>query len=342
MSDLPQISLNLMKKRRRRSQFRLRRRRYIHPNDVQGVSQDQHRGDEEAPRQKAPEKQSGVSQEEVSALRQAYEVRLKDASGRVNKAESMAADLTRELDAVRQSLKQSEDRFDVAKKTVEDSRVQVLRARSDMESQRKRIQREREELKELAGEEFMRQMLPIIDNMAIALRSCSGETEPSKLTQGLLMIQRELSSTMENFGLKPIDAVGQPFDPRFHDAASTARIPEKPDGIVLEQLRPGYLYKTKILRPTMVVVNKLHDTPVTRSSENPATESGDSSQGTAMETPNTPSGTEERVITPRALRTITGKPVAPPPVRPLESDRKGSGMDKTPFKDVSDLTDTQF
>lgn len=342
---MPQISLNLMKKRRRRIQFRLRRRRYIHPCDVQDDSPSPEVAGEDVSQQtRATVNDDTISRQEVEALRRGYEAKLREASERVSKAESTAASLTRELDSLRESLQKAEDRFDVARKTVEDSRAQVLRARSDMESQRKRIQRERDDLKELAGEDLLRQLLPIVDNMAIALKSCTGEMDAAKVTQGLTMIQRELRSIMEGNGLKQISAVGEPFDPRIHDAASTARDTDKPDGIILEELRPGYVFKTKVLRPTMVVVNKLHDTPVTSSSEHSSGVEGDGSGAGNHPTTPTPSTTiDGKAITPRSLRSITGKPVAPPPVRPQAGDdQSGGSMDKTPFKNVTDLSDTQF
>lgn len=351
MSDLPQISLNLLRKRRKKTQFRLRRRRFLikydeksSPHFAEPIEQS------DSPSGESSQIRVKNSDDEWNALKRAMEDRLKESERRAALAEETNKLLKREVDDLRESLKSSSDRFDVARKAVEDSKNQVARARAEMESQRKRITLERERLKELASENIIREILPIIDNFDIALKSCENLTNPEKVLQGFSMIQREMVSILVANGLERIKSEGQPFDPLVHDAASTGKESDKPDGIVLRELRPGYLLKTKVLRPSMVVVNKLHDTPVT-----------DASEFVNKDTPplgQSPAGVPSpkikiepgNPITPHKLHRISDKPVAPPPVRPQESPEGGSSQHhitggegrRTPLKDITDLSDTQF
>ncbi len=102
-------------------------------------------------------------------------------------------------------------------------------------------------------EEFIQEMILILDNLEIAEKTISCENEWSK---GFLNIKKQIFSILEKRGVKEIQTQDQVFDPNFHEAIDIANIPEKDSGIILEELQKGYLLKDKVIRPAKVKINK--------------------------------------------------------------------------------------
>lgn len=139
----------------------------------------------------------------------------------------------------------------------DDIRDQMMRARADLENQRRRFQKEKEDLRKFATEDLMRSLLPAMDHFALALESLNSASDVKSVTQGITMIHRELTSTLKNGGLVEINPIHQPFDPNHHEAVGTDADPAFPDGLVLEVMRSGWSLNDRVLRPAMVKVNKL-------------------------------------------------------------------------------------
>ncbi len=131
-----------------------------------------------------------------------------------------------------------------------------LRSRADLENQRRRFQKEKEDLRKYAKEELMRDLINPMDHFAIALHSLESATDLESVRKGVMMIHREFGMVLKQSGLSELNPVGELFDPNLHDAVSTDYDPEKEEGVILVVSRPGWELKGRVLRPAMVQVNR--------------------------------------------------------------------------------------
>jgi molecular chaperone GrpE len=135
-------------------------------------------------------------------------------------------------------------------------RDQALRSAADLENYRKRMIREKEEAIRFANTGLLERLLPILDNFELGLDAAKGDPATKGIVDGFAMVHRQLGDFLVSSGLQPIDAVGQPFDPKFHEALGHESDPAQADGIVLKQLRRGFRLADRLIRPSSVIVNK--------------------------------------------------------------------------------------
>jgi molecular chaperone GrpE len=130
-----------------------------------------------------------------------------------------------------------------------------LRLYAEFENYRRRISRDKEELIKYGNENLLSELLPVIDNLEMALQHASHDIA-SGLVQGVEITLKELKRTLEKFGLSSIDAEGKPFDPMVHHAMTQIERDDVDDKTVVEEFRKGYMFKDKVLRPSLVAVSK--------------------------------------------------------------------------------------
>ncbi len=134
----------------------------------------------------------------------------------------------------------------------------LLRTTADLENFKKRALREKQEAIKFANEALLRKLIPALDNFDMALAAAQNpQTEAvQSLQAGINMIYQQLKSALLEAGLEELDATGKPFDPNFHEAVSQKETAEAPEGHVVQQLRKGYKFRDRLLRPASVVVAK--------------------------------------------------------------------------------------
>jgi molecular chaperone GrpE len=134
----------------------------------------------------------------------------------------------------------------------------LLRTTADFENFKKRAARERIETAQSAAAVLAEKLLPVLDHfeMAQAAAQNAGDDKLTPLQSGVAMIQQQLKTVLAETGLEEIDAAGKPFDPALHEAVSQQESSEIPEGHVLQQLRKGYKFRERLLRPATVVVAK--------------------------------------------------------------------------------------
>ena len=139
----------------------------------------------------------------------------------------------------------------------------LLRTTADFDNFKKRAAREKIEAAQYATFALLQKVLPVLDNfeMALAAAQSAKDDKLASLQSGVLMIQQQLKSVLTETGLEEIDAAGKPFDPNFHEAVSEQESAEVAEGNVLLQLRKGYKFKDRLLRPATVIVAKKPATP---------------------------------------------------------------------------------
>jgi len=134
----------------------------------------------------------------------------------------------------------------------------LLRTTADFENFKKRAARERLEMAQAATATLVEKLLPVLDHfeMAQAAAQNAGHDRSASLQAGVAMIQQQLKSILAETGLEEIDATGKAFDPAQHEAVSMMESAEVPEHQVLQQIRKGYRWRERLLRPATVVVAK--------------------------------------------------------------------------------------
>jgi len=146
------------------------------------------------------------------------------------------------------ALKADRDRLAADKAELHD---RLLRRQADFDNFRKRAERDRSDFLQYAGMEFVREMLPILDDFDRALKV---ETADANYAKGVELIYTRMYETLKKTGLEPMDTVGKTFDPNLHQAVERVETDEAEDQTILAEFQKGYTFKGKLLRPAMVKV----------------------------------------------------------------------------------------
>jgi molecular chaperone GrpE len=132
----------------------------------------------------------------------------------------------------------------------------LLRLQAEFDNYRKRTDRERMEFAEYAGEQTVRQLLPVLDDLERALKSAaeSAAGPADDFVKGVELIYSRLLETLKKQGLEPISTEGAQFDPHVHEAIQRTESQDHEDGAILAEFQRGYKFKGRLLRPAMVQV----------------------------------------------------------------------------------------
>ena len=127
----------------------------------------------------------------------------------------------------------------------------LARMQAEFDNARKRAAKEQQDFRDFALADTIKTLLPVVDNFERALQS---KSEPGDFRSGIELIYKQLRDVLTRLGVQPIDAKGQQFDPRFHEAVEMVDSTDAADHEVLEEWQRGYKYKDRLLRPAMVRV----------------------------------------------------------------------------------------
>lgn len=150
---------------------------------------------------------------------------------------------------------EEDPRYAELARQAEDYQQRFLRAQADFDNFRRRTMKEKEELGQYASMKLVGQLLPVVDNFGRAIEAAKAGGDVESFSKGVDMIFRQLEQVLEQEGLKAMEAVGQPFNPEFHQAIMQVESEEHEEGIVIEEVQKGYMLKDKVLRPAMVKVS---------------------------------------------------------------------------------------
>ena len=130
----------------------------------------------------------------------------------------------------------------------------VARLQAEFDNARKRAVREQQEFREFAAAEVIKVLLPALDSFERALKASQNAAEAGEFRNGIELIYRQFQDALQKAGVQAIASVGQPFDPRVHEAIEMVDTTDVPDHHVLDELQRGYKFKDRLLRPAMVRV----------------------------------------------------------------------------------------
>ncbi|KPJ98823.1 MAG: hypothetical protein AMJ60_07030 [Desulfobacterales bacterium SG8_35] len=146
--------------------------------------------------------------------------------------------------------------LDEAMNKLQESEERVLRLAADFENTKKRLEREREISLKYAEENILKELLPGIDNIERAMDQGKEANSIDSLLEGVELTRNGLLATLEKYGVKAIESVGQPFDPNIHEAVAMEATGEMEPNMVLREFQKGYTYRERLLRPSKVIVSK--------------------------------------------------------------------------------------
>lgn len=136
----------------------------------------------------------------------------------------------------------------------------AARLAAEMENLKKRVEKEKEEFRVFLQASFAEKLL-FFDEIfeKIVNDVCSNSELNKNIAQGLLMLKKQSSNLLESLGVKKMETIGKKFDPMFHEAIETVETDDKPEGIVIEEIRSGYIMNGKLLKPAQVKVSRGKD-----------------------------------------------------------------------------------
>ena len=157
------------------------------------------------------------------------------------------------------SAKEEKKSFFKKKKDPRDEKIEELtdrvkRQMAEFENFRKRSEKEKSTMYEMGARDIIERMLPVIDNFERGLATVPEDEKGSPIAEGMEKIYKQFQKTLEEAGVKPIEAVGQEFDPNFHNAVMHVDDDSLGENIVAEELQKGYMYRESVVRHSMVKV----------------------------------------------------------------------------------------
>ena len=145
------------------------------------------------------------------------------------------------------------------KKDKKDEKIEELtdkltRQMAEFDNFRKRTEKEKSQMYEIGAKDIIEKILPVVDNFERGLDAVKEEDKEDPFVQGMEKVYKHLFTTLEGIEVKPIEAVGQPFDPNFHNAVMHVEDENFGENIVAEEFQKGYTYRDSVVRHSMVKV----------------------------------------------------------------------------------------
>ena len=145
------------------------------------------------------------------------------------------------------------------KKDKKDEKIEELtdkltRQMAEFDNFRKRTEKEKSQMYEIGAKDIIEKILPVVDNFERGLASMPEDEKATPFAEGMEKIYKQFMTTLEGIGVKPIEAVGQEFNPDFHNAVMHVEDEELGENIITEEFQKGYMYRDSVVRHSMVKV----------------------------------------------------------------------------------------
>lgn len=189
----------------------------------------------------AQEKEEAVDTEEIS-------------EEAVEEAEEPEEEISRESRREKKKKEKADKKQDALKEKIEELEDRVKRQMAEFDNFRKRSEKEKAMMFETGARSVIEKILPVVDNFERGLASVPEEEKESGFAQGMEMIYKQLMTELEKMEVKPIPAVGEEFNPDFHNAVMQVESEEYESGVIAQELQKGYTYRDGVVRHSMVAV----------------------------------------------------------------------------------------
>ena len=150
--------------------------------------------------------------------------------------------------------KAPEKKKDPKDEKIDELNDKLRRSMAEFDNYRKRTDKEKSAMYEIGAKDVIEKILPIVDNFERGLNTIPEDAKGTAFAEGMEKIYKEFVKTLDDLGVKPIEAVGKPFDPNFHNAVMHVEDENLGENVVAAELQKGYTYKESIVRHSMVQV----------------------------------------------------------------------------------------
>ncbi|WP_420644572.1 nucleotide exchange factor GrpE [Candidatus Leptofilum sp.] len=157
-------------------------------------------------------------------------------------------------DVTEQVLPTLEEQLAAAEAEAADFKDRWMRSQAEFANARKRMEKQRLDTYTNATASVIEKLLPVVDDFERAMESLPEDIREHSWLEGIQLVQRKLSATLENFNVTAIEAIGEPFDPNLHEAITQEPTDEFESGAVCRVLQTGYKIGDRVIRPSLVVV----------------------------------------------------------------------------------------
>ena len=163
-------------------------------------------------------------------------------------------DKDEESKAEKKKLFGKKNKKDKKDEKIEELTDRLTRQMAEFDNFRKRTEKEKTQMYEIGAKDIIEKILPVVDNFERGLASMNEEEKETPFAEGMEKIYKQLMTTLEAIGVKPIEAVGQEFNPDFHNAVMHVEDEELGENIIAEEFQKGYVYRDSVVRHSMVKV----------------------------------------------------------------------------------------
>ncbi len=169
-------------------------------------------------------------------------------------AEGSEEETSRESKREKKKREKADKKQDALKEKIEELEDRVKRQMAEFDNFRKRSEKEKTMMFETGARSVIEKILPVVDNFERGLASVPDEEKENGFAQGMEMIYKQLMTELEKMEVKPIPAVGEEFNPDFHNAVMQVESEEYESGVIAQELQKGYTYRDSVVRHSMVAV----------------------------------------------------------------------------------------
>lgn len=202
----------------------------------------------------AEETKKTMDSEEVKASEEEKTTR-EETAGETEKQ----AEHAEETETEEENVSEKKGFFGKKKKDKKDTQIEDLtdklrRQMAEFDNFRKRTEKEKSGMFEMGAKSVVEKLLPVVDNFERGLASVPEDQKEDPFVAGVDKVYKQLLTVFDELGVKPIEAVGQPFDPNFHNAVMHVEDDEQGENVVVEEFQKGYMYHDSVVRHSMVKV----------------------------------------------------------------------------------------
>ena len=169
-------------------------------------------------------------------------------------AEETEVDYEKKEESTKEKSKFFKKKKDAKDEKIEELSDKLLRQMAEFDNFRKRTEKEKSAMYEIGAKDIIEKLLPVIDNFERGFLTVEEEDKEDAFVVGMEMVYKQLMTMLEGAGVKPIEAVGQEFNPDFHNAVMHVEDEQVGDNIIVEEFQKGYTYRDSVVRYSMVKV----------------------------------------------------------------------------------------
>lgn len=183
-------------------------------------------------------------------------VKEKETEAAVEATDDASEEVSQEKDKKFGKKKKPDKKTEAYEAKIAELEDRVKRQMAEFENYRKRTEKEKAAMFEMGAKSVVEKILPVVDNFERGLNTVPETDKGGAFAEGMNMIYKQMMTELEGLGVKPIEAVGQEFDPNFHNAVMQVESDEYEEGIVAQELLKGYMYRESVVRHSMVAVTQ--------------------------------------------------------------------------------------